>query len=52
MLDNWEWHGGYAMTFGLVSVDRETFQRSPKPSLHWLGKVAAANGTHLDGDTP
>ena len=39
MLDNWEW-GHWAPTFGLVAVDRETFQRSPKPSLAWLGSLA------------
>ena len=31
-------------TFGLVSVDRETFVRTPKPSLAWLGEVARRNG--------
>jgi beta-glucosidase len=42
LLDNFEW-GRWAPTFGLVAVDRETFERKPKPSLSWLGKVAAAN---------
>ena len=36
MVDNYEW-GSYAPTFGLVAVDRDTFVRTPKPSLHWLG---------------
>jgi 2-polyprenyl-6-methoxyphenol hydroxylase-like FAD-dependent oxidoreductase len=31
-------------TFGLVSVDRTTFARTPKPSLAWLGEVARRNG--------
>jgi len=44
LLDNFEWMLGYAPTFGLVSVDRETFARTPKPSLAWLGKVARRNG--------
>jgi beta-glucosidase len=43
LLDNFEWMLGYAPTFGLVSVDRETFARTPKPSLAWLGGVARAN---------
>jgi beta-glucosidase len=30
LLDNWEWHAGHAMTFGLAGVDRETFERTPK----------------------
>ena len=41
LLDNYEW-GSFAPTFGLVAVDRETFVRTPKPSLGWLGEVARA----------
>jgi beta-glucosidase len=43
LLDNFEWVAGYGPTFGLVAVDRETFERTPKPSLDWLGRVAKAN---------
>lgn len=42
-LDNYEW-GHWEPTFGLISVDRSTFIRTPKPSLAWLGKVASTNG--------
>ncbi|WP_425826224.1 family 1 glycosylhydrolase [Streptomyces fractus] len=38
-LDNYEW-GHWKPTFGLIAVDRETFERRPKPSLAWLGGVA------------
>lgn len=38
-LDNYEW-GHWEPTFGLIAVNRETFERSPKPSLDWLGSVA------------
>ncbi|MFF3659289.1 family 1 glycosylhydrolase [Streptomyces olivochromogenes] len=38
-LDNFEW-GHWKPTFGLIAVDRETFQRKPKPSLARLGEVA------------
>jgi len=46
-LDNYEWASGYRPTFGLIAFDRETFARTPKPSLAWLGEVARRNG--LDG---
>lgn len=42
-LDNYEWASGYAPTFGLIAVDRDTFARMPKPSLAWLGEVAKRN---------
>jgi beta-glucosidase len=42
LLDNFEW-GRWEPTFGLIEVDRTTFERRPKPSLAWLGNVARAN---------
>lgn len=42
-LDNFEWAHGYRPRFGLVDVDRTTFERTPKPSAEWLGRVARAN---------
>jgi beta-glucosidase len=43
LLDNFEWIFGYRPTFGLVSVDRETQERRPKPSARWLGGIVRAN---------
>jgi beta-glucosidase len=42
LLDNFEW-GHWEPTFGLIAVDRDTFTRTPKPSLAWLGQVARSN---------
>ncbi|MFH8491066.1 family 1 glycosylhydrolase [Streptomyces longisporoflavus] len=47
-LDNYEW-GHWGPTFGLIGVDRETFARTPKPSLRWLGGIAR-NGYRRDGE--
>jgi beta-glucosidase len=43
LLDNFEWNSGYRPKFGLVSVNRETFERTAKPSAHHLGAIARAN---------
>ncbi len=44
LLDNYEW-GSFLPTFGLIAVDRSSFVRSPKPSLAWLGRIAAGVAT-------
>ena len=37
LLDNFEWHKGFGMTFWLIEVDRTTQTRYPKESLKLLG---------------
>jgi beta-glucosidase len=37
LLDNFEWQKGFSMTFGLISVDRNTMERTQKNSLKVLG---------------
>ena len=48
LLDNYEW-GSWRPTFGLVSVDRETFARTVKPSARWYGEVARTGVLDVEG---
>ena len=43
-LDNYEWTKGYSQRFGLVYVDYETQQRTPKNSAYWYRDVIQRNG--------
>ena len=40
ILDNFEWAEGYRKRFGLVRVNYETCERTPKASYRWFAKVA------------
>ncbi|NGO13585.1 beta-glucosidase [Streptomyces sp. HC44] len=44
LLDNFEWAEGYARRFGLVHVNFETLERTPKASYGWLREVLRAQG--------
>jgi beta-glucosidase len=39
LLDNLEWTSGFAQRFGLVWVDHETGERTPKPSYRWFRRM-------------
>jgi beta-glucosidase len=43
LLDNFEWAYGYRPRFGLVSVDRTSFRRTPKASASWFAEVVGSN---------
>ena len=47
LLDNFEWSLGYSKRFGIVHVDYETQQRTPKASAAFYSKVIATNGGAL-----
>ena len=44
LLDSWEWSAGYTQHFGLVRVDRDTQDRTPKRSYRWLQLVLGGRG--------
>ncbi len=42
LLDNFEWAAGYTQRFGLVAVDPDTQDRTPKASFDWYRRLLAA----------
>ncbi len=46
-LDNFEWAEGFSKKFGLVHVDYETGERTPKQSAYFYRDVIASGGENL-----
>ncbi len=47
LLDNFEWHSGFTRRFGLVRVDYDTLERTPKDSARFYAEVVRSNGASL-----
>jgi beta-glucosidase len=47
LLDNFEWSLGYAKRFGLVHVDYQTLERTPKSSARFYADVIRTDGAVL-----
>jgi len=43
LMDNYEWSYGYSKRFGIIYVDFETLERTPKESYKWYQKVIQKN---------
>jgi beta-glucosidase len=43
-LDNFEWAWGYSKRFGIVHINYETQERTPKQSALWFKQMMAKNG--------
>jgi beta-glucosidase len=43
LVDNFEWDNGWSMRFGLLALDENTQQRTPRPSAAFYGEIAHAN---------
>ncbi|MBA3612554.1 MAG: beta-glucosidase [Nitrospirales bacterium] len=48
LMDNYEWSHGYAKRFGIVHVDFETLERTPKDTARYYSKIIESNGAVLD----
>jgi len=44
LVDNFEWAEGWSTHFGLLALDRETQERTPRPSAQVYARICRANG--------
>ena len=44
LMDNFEWAYGFSKRFGLIHVDYETLERTPKDSARWYAETVKRNG--------
>ena len=48
LLDNFEWAWGWEPKFGLYTVDRETFKRTPRPSAKIYKEICKNNAIKIE----
>ena len=48
LTDNFEWNEGWALRFGLISLDPSTQQRAVRNSGHLYGQIARRNGLSIE----
>ena len=51
LLDNFEWAFGYSERFGLIHVDYETLERTPKRSFYWFKDLIDARNNYSASET-
>lgn len=44
LMDNFEWASGYDKRFGMIHIDFDTLERTPKQSAKWYSEVIGRNG--------
>jgi len=52
LLDNLEWSLGFSKRFGIVHVNFDSLERTPKDSARYYSTVIASNGAVLDAPLP
>lgn len=52
LFDNFEWAFGYDKRFGMVHVDFDTLERTPKASAHWYRDVVRHNALPTTPTSP
>ena len=48
LLDNFEWEAGWPPKFGLFAVNRETYERTARPSAAFYAKIAEENAVEVE----
>ena len=50
LMDNYEWTFGYSVRFGLMYVDLQSQERTPKLSMRWFQNVTALKRLPASGE--